>query len=104
MLPFGAMNTTSGRLEKRLTNDSELFVVWPSRNFRSSSRLAARVSVSSSEARVAGGRTVPQKSTRTSGIALAHVFPNVIFPTSEHVRQHPGSESLQAKNGSGQPS
>src|SRR5712691_5286858 len=102
--PLGAMNTTSGRLEKRLTNDSELLMAWPFRNFWSSSRLAARVSALSSEAGVTGGRTVTQKRTATSGKALTHVFPNVIFPTSEHVHRHLGSESLQAKRVSAQPS
>src|SRR5437763_12118124 len=97
MVRLGAMNTTSGRHEKRLTNDSELFMAWPSRNFWSSSRLAARVSASSSEAGVTGGRTVTQKRTTTSGRALTQIFPNVIFPTSEHVHRHLGSESLQAK-------
>src|SRR5438552_1251236 len=95
MVPLGAMNTTSGRLEKRLTNDSELFMAWPFRNFWSSSRLAARVSTSSSEAGVTGGRTVTQKRKTTSGTALTHIFPNLIFPTSEHVHRHLGCESLQ---------
>src|SRR6266702_3615761 len=98
MVPLGAMNTTSGRLEKRLTNDSELFMAWPFRNFWSSSRLAARVSASSSEAGVTGGRTVTQKRTTTSGTALTHIVPNVIFPTSEHVHRHLDSE-LTSKEG-----
>src|SRR5881227_1699557 len=104
MAPLGAMNTTSRRLEKRLINNAELFMAWPSRNFWSSSRLAASVSASSSEAGAAVGRTVPQKRTRVSGTALTHIFPNVISPTSEHVCRHRRRESLQETSLGGQPS